>query len=201
MSDEAPPREELAMRDAIASWGRAKWPGVRVIHELVCDECRIDMAFVLPKDLIGVEIKSSRDTLARLDRQIRAFTRCLPEVWIAIAPKWQPKLKETQRRDGYRDAGWLIVDGGNVTEDRQPRRDELVIMQLLWWLWQAEAARIAQRTDVIPGRQPTRAPVHKIRPMLARLLTGNEILREVCAELRERPGFGYRSDRPICASQ
>jgi hypothetical protein len=34
-------------------------------------------------------------------------------------------------------------------------------------------------------------------PMLVRLLTGNEIMREVCTELRQRPAFGWKSDQPI----
>jgi hypothetical protein len=189
--------EERAMREAIAAWARARWPDVRIIHELVCDECRIDMAFVRANDLIGVEIKSSRDSLDRLDRQIGTFARRIPEVWIAVAPRWEKKLRARRSGEGYRRAGTLIVADGRVREARAAERDELVIMQMLDWLWQSEAARIAQRTEVIPGVTPTRAPLRKIRPMLARLLTGNEIIREVCTELRARPAFGMQSDRPV----
>jgi len=61
---------------------------------------------------------------------------------------------------------------------------------LLGVLYQDEAARIAQRTGVIPGTSPTRQPRERILPMLARLLTGNEIMREVCMEPRQRPALG-----------
>ena len=59
--------EELEIRAAVETWGRAKWPGSRVVHELVTGSCRIDMAFIQSDHIAGVEIKSSRDRLARLD--------------------------------------------------------------------------------------------------------------------------------------
>lgn len=56
------------MRRAIEAWGRERWPDARLVHELVvAQERRIDMAFIQPGNIVGIEIKSSRDTLDRLD--------------------------------------------------------------------------------------------------------------------------------------
>ena len=50
---------------------------------------RIDLVFVLERDLIGVEIKSGADTLARLAGQMKEYRRYLPELWVAAALKWK----------------------------------------------------------------------------------------------------------------
>jgi hypothetical protein len=191
--------EEARMRVAIADWGQRRWPGYRCIHEVPLSERRIDMVFVGAKDLVGIEIKSSRDRLDRLDGQIEEYSRWLPEVWIAVAAKWENHGSLQHGR-----CNLIIVDdsaqASGVVEHRQglrPYRDELVCSRMLGLLWREEAARIAQRTGVIPGTSPTKDPRHKILPMLARLLTGNEIMREVCAELRQRSAFGWQSDEPM----
>jgi len=192
-----PPRlhspQETRMRAAIAAWASRRWPGYRCLHEVPLSEHRIDMVFVGVKDIVGVEIKSSRDRLDRLETQIEEYRRWLPEIWVAVAPRWQ-------HHDGleFVRRNLIVVDdrrtkSATVVEDRpgrRPYRDELVCSRLLGVLYQDEAARIAQRTGVIPGTSPTREPRERILPMLARLLTGNEIMREVCAELRQRPAAG-----------
>ncbi len=60
------------------------------------------------------------------------------------------------------------------------------------------AAEIAERTGVIPGcMRSAQMTAPKIKKMLARLLTGNEILEQVCTELRSRPLVGVHSDPPL----
>jgi len=190
------------MRVAVAAWGQPRWPAYRCIHEVPLSEWRIDMVFVGVKDIAGVEIKSSRDRLDRLDVQIEEYRRWLPEIWVAVAPKWQDHDALHSRRnliviDDRREGATDVIE---YRPGRRPYRDELVCSRMLGLLWCEEAARIAQRTGVIPGTKPTKAPRHMILPMLARLLTGNEIMREVCTELRQRPAFDCRSDRPVEAS-
>jgi hypothetical protein len=191
--------EEARIRAAIASWGQRRWPGYRCIHEVALSERRIDMAFVGIKDIAGIEIKSSRDRLDRLEEQIEEYRRWLPEIWVAVATRWQHHEAVRSARGNL-----IVVDDRpgdscaaiELRPGRRPYRDELVCSRMLGLLWREEAARIAQRTGVIPGTSPTRDPRHKILPLLARLLTGNEIMREVCTELRQRPAFGRQSDRP-----
>lgn len=194
--------EELRMRAAVTAWGRARWPGCRVLHELVLGRRRIDLLFVEERDLHGIEIKSGADTLARLDGQLEEYQRYVPEVWVAAAPKW---LKDGSIPDIY--ANLISIDSTGAVRQHSPRdkakpaRDELVCSRLLELLWYSEACAIAVRTDVIPVRVQKQIKRGHVLKMLSRLLTGNEIIAEVCRCLRERPdGFvGHRSDSPMRA--
>lgn len=183
--------EELAMRGAIEAWGRARWPDARVFHELTIGMCRADLAFICPADLIVVEIKSSRDTLDRLDKQMRVFKEHVPEVWVALAPKWKDDSKKP-----------FIANEMFVTESaietvcswrRTPDRNGLCYNAMLHLLWAEEARAIAGRKSCLSNK---RQPLHSVVPELALHLTGKEILEEVCRELRGRY-TAYTADEPV----
>lgn len=180
--------EELAMRDKIDAWGRARWPDARVVHELVVTPNRIDMAFIRPTDLIGVEIKSSKDTLDRLEGQMHAFRLHIPEVWVAFAPKWSDHI-------GYQ-FNRIEVSDQAVNPTQWVSRDDLTTARMLSLLWAAEARNIAGRMKVSAS---LRTPLYKLLPELAAHMTGREIVREVCTELRARRAF-WRADPPISST-
>lgn len=198
--------EELAMRDLIEAWGRKRWPGARVVHELVVADCRIDMAFIGRDHLAGVEIKSSRDVMTRLDRQIEIFTNHMPEVWLAYAPRWVPAI-------GYgggnhrlpSGVGHLVVD--KVVDELIPysetskhayphpaRVDWMITVPMLNLLWRDEAFAVAQRTGAV--KVNSRSSLQAMKPALARALTGEQIVREVCRALRDRDAF-WKADQPM----
>lgn len=183
--------EELAMRDHVEAWGRARFSDARVFHELVIGECRLDIAFIRPKDLIGVEIKSSKDVLTRLEKQKRIFGQCLPEFWLAIAPKW----KDSPDKPYFRNE---IIVGENGVEPPlyggwQPFRNSGVYSAMLELLWADEARSIAARKGCLSGKN---TPRHAVIPELALRLTGAEILEEVCRELRGR-STKFKADAPV----
>lgn len=195
--------EELRMRAAVTAWGRARWPGCRVLHELVLGRRRIDLLFVEERDLHGIEIKSGVDTLSRLKGQLEEYQRYIPEIWVAAAPKW---IKDGHIPGVY--GNLLSIDSTDTVRQHSPRaanikdrpaRDELVCSRLLDLLWYSEACAIAVRTDVIPIRVQKQMKRGHVLKMLSRLLTGNEIIAEVCACLRARPEgmVGHRSDAPM----
>ncbi len=184
--------EEFAMREAIAAWGRKRWPGARLVHELVvAQECRVDMAFIGTDSITGIEIKSSRDTLDRLENQVRVFRAHLPSVIVAVAPKW---MTDGYFNHGFRLDGWVcctetqVIATGVIGE---PRRQ--VTAPMLDLLWASELRAIAARTRV--STDPRR-PGYRIIPDLARMLTGDEIVREVCRELRARDAFPKTAGHP-----
>lgn len=192
--------EEQEIRVAVEAWGRARFGDVRIIHELALGDRRIDMVFVGLADIVGVEIKGPRDSLSdgRLGEQLREFNFYLPEVWLAVAPRWI-KHRDVKRRQNL----LLPTETGiEVVKDKKdgkfrPERDEFFCSRLIELLWVDEAARIAQRTDVIPGVTLTREPVWKVKRLLARMLSGHEIVKQVCIELRARPLVGRGSDRAM----
>jgi hypothetical protein len=185
--------ETEQMCAVLTEWGRSRWRGCRVIRELVLGERRVDLAFVCERDVIGLEVKGPRDTLRRLKDQMNEYGRYFPEVWVAVAPRWK------EAEELHWSYNVLVVDNGMVSSDprrTKPVRDELVVSRMLELLWTSEAQAIAQRTGVIPG-VPTQQMARKAKPMLARLLTGNEILKNVCQELRARQLVGLGSDGPM----
>jgi len=188
------------MRDAVIPWMRERMGGdVRVLHELVLGARRADLVFVGERDIAAVEIKSGRDRLDRLRDQVREYSFYVPEVWIALAPKWIDA-----RSHRHYGINRLLVDAGATPQvvwlephASKPFRDELVCSRLLELLWASEALAIAQRTDVLPGPAYGQLRKDHVKKLLARLLTGNEIVAEVCRELRSRPLTGLGSDDPV----
>ena len=153
--------EEQEIRTAVEAWGRKRFGDVRVIHELALGERRIDLVFVCRDDIVGVEIKGPKDSLSdgRLPEQLREFNFYLPEVWLAVAPRWLKHADVKRRRNLLLPTG----DGIEIVKDKgdgkfRPERDEYFCSRLIELLWVEEAARIAQRTDVIPGVTPARRP-------------------------------------------
>jgi hypothetical protein len=183
--------EELDMRRAVEKWGRAKWPGSRVVHELVVEDCRVDVAFIQTDHIAAVEIKSSKDTLKRLDKQMRKFTTHIPEVWIAFAPIWHSAVElddwhntictTRERVDDDHSHIWCYVD-------------RVMTSPMLTLLWRDELAAIASRKRLSYSR---RSRMQDLAIMISRKLTGDEIVTEVCRELRGRDAFATGSDEPI----
>lgn len=182
--------EELAMRDGVAAWGRQRWPSARIVHELVVGERRIDMAFVAPTTLVGVEIKSAKDTLDRLSGQMDVFRRHIPEVWLALDPRWAAA-------DGTYAYNRLVVDGaGRLITDPggHVSRDPSITAAMLWLLWRDELLSVAEQHRLGYPRRPN---MRHLIEACARKLTGDQITAAVCGALRNRDAFARGTDAPI----
>lgn len=199
--------EEQAMREAIAIWARWRWGvDMRIIHEIALRDRRLDMLIVLPSDLIGIEVKGPRDRLGdgRLSAQLREFGFFVPEVWLIVDKKW---ADHDLVREAFFRANVAVVSGGTVTpagtvglDPKRVTRDEMCCSRLIELLWNAELIRAAKRAGLpiepLPGKY---LPMPQVRAMMARLMTGQEIMKAVCAELRERPLVGIASDDVVSA--
>lgn len=178
-------KSELEMRDAVVAWGRDRWPEARVCHELPVGRCRADLAFVSPRHVAVVELKSERDTLRRLPDQWREFRDHVPEVWLAVDPRWDDATRNYDPR--------VLTRSGRVGGYYAARRDVDLhfdwtrVPRLLNLLWRDELGAIAARH--FPARFRARAPRYQLVPGLARELTGTQIVAEVCRELRARRAF------------
>lgn len=201
--------EEQAMRAVIDPWARARWgDDPRTIHELQLGDRRIDMIWVYPGDIIGAEIKGPRDRLGdgRLIEQMEVFQRYIPEVWLFVHERWAAH-KEVNRA-GYSANVAIYREGGKIDipkallDRRKAKRDELCCSRLLERLWTTEVYTIAKRMmiphEYMPGHK---IPTGQVRGALARMLTGQEIVREVCAELRSRFLVGMGSDHAFDRGQ
>jgi hypothetical protein len=188
-------KAEQAMRVALIAWmAERRGTDVRVIHELALGNRRVDLAFVYASDIVGIEIKGPRDSIGdgRLDLQMREYNFYLPEVWLAVHPKWRDHPAVI-----YHSNLLVVFPDGTIINkriDQEPDRDELCCSRLIERLWDGEARAIARRLGLIQPQLLEVWPGSKVRAVLARLLCGQEIMRECCRELRARPLTGIGSD-------
>lgn len=196
--------EEQAIRVAVDAWARARWGAdLRAIHELSIGRRRIDAVFVSPTDVVGVEVKGPRDSLGdgRVLEQMAEFALYLPEVWLVVDSKWRAHkhvVTASYRWNVAMHEDGKIVVPKRLRYARDARRDDLCCSRLLELLWHSETYAIAQRTTVAYEAKPgLRFPAPKVKGMLARMLTGHEIVKEVCRELRSRPLVGMQSDEAM----
>jgi hypothetical protein len=199
---------ELAMRDAVERWGRARWPEARVVHEIVIDRgtVRADLAFVSPDHLVAVEIKSGFDDTSRLVHQAGMFRLAVPELWVCSA---------TNHIDDAELLAYLIPTLGIAAHPGQPRprhadlepekpfdlverraatRFEPVPRALLSLLWVAELTAEARRHLLLQGRG--KPPTHASLVKAMETLSPDQQIRAVCRQLRGRAAF-WRADPPI----
>ena len=82
---------EAEIRDAVVARLRERRPDARIIHEINVSTYgpnRIDVLAVSPSEIIAVEIKSAKDKLDRLPRQIESMKGCAHHVIAALHDKF-----------------------------------------------------------------------------------------------------------------
>lgn len=183
------PAEERIRLKAEAGLRRA-FPDARIVHELVVRQgsCHLDLAAITPTKLILVEVKSERDVLTRLERQLREARAVADGLLVVTALK---HLDAVRRSDM---AGWANACLEDEVADHLERRTARDVLRAttnaparLAMLWASELRVIAQS-----GSKAARTE-SIIRA--ADSLTGSEVRRAVCAALRARE-FA-RSDPPV----
>jgi hypothetical protein len=123
-------------------------------------QVRIDLA-VVNGQLHGYEIKSDRDTLERLDRQLEIYNQVLDLATLvvgerhlgaarALVPGWWGLLRVDEVTDGPR---FTVIRRGK----RNPRRHARTLVELLW---RDEALALLESRDAARGvRSKPRAAV------------------------------------------
>lgn len=167
-------------------------PGSRVVEEMgICaGGFRIDVA-VVNGALHGYEIKSDRDTLARLPHQAEAYGRVFDTVTVVAGAS---RLEEAMRMV---PAWWGVMvaahRGGAVTvrtlrpADRNPAPDPLSVAKLLW---RDEVVALLRECGA-PARL-LRAPRWELWPALVERLEPAELARRVRGVLEERTEWRKR---------
>ena len=93
---------EREIRDAVVARLRELVPSARIVHELNVagqGSNRIDVAAIRPDGIVGVEIKSEKDTLKRLEEQWTVFSRCCHYVIVAAHEKHFAEYRDERWRD------------------------------------------------------------------------------------------------------
>jgi hypothetical protein len=203
--------DELEIRSYVVSRLRTLMPSARIVHELnVAGQGtnRIDVAAVTPIAIVGVEIKSKKDTLKRLDEQLKAFRQCCHFVIVAAHEKHFAEWRSEHWRDDVPSESQLnhpLFFGerhrfgrhvwrypvpepilGQWRTDFDPHKDLLTqprAAHMLDMLWASELHAECHRHRVSCNSRSTRGDM--IRDMVW-LMTGKEICHAVCRQLRGR---------------
>jgi hypothetical protein len=200
---------EREIRDAVVARLRALRPEARIVHELNVDtgRNRIDVAAISSEELIAVEIKSERDKTNRLVEQAQAFAAVSHHLIVCAHEKhwskasWQrddlppselPALKKAsiagpgptlwrypEIEGGYREGEWREPRDRFSKRQWQPHATRFLDL-----LWRDELFRVCRRHRIPVDSRSSRLPMIGD---CAWLMTGREICRAVCAELRCRP--------------
>lgn len=165
-------------------------PDTIVVDELGLHHgsCRADIA-VINGRMIGYEIKSDKDDLTRLKRQIKLYDAVFDSIVVVIGPRRVSTISRRVPRH------WGIIvalseTGGDITFKTKrrcrcnPRIDPLSVARLLW---KSEALRLIERFDAtfnasrLPRNDLYEYLVANVRPILLR--------REVRSCLKRRSNW------------
>lgn len=212
--------EELEMRAIIVPELRKRFPAARIVHELPLrySTNRIDLAAITEREIVSVEIKSSKDVSDRLEAQLRAFLPISMHMIVALAPKWNEQLpalevkkpnytsytpqrtecQEIIERVGcHRIAIWTVDAAAGSWEET---RGSYVRN---FWPWHAKMLDMLHVAELVEVARQHRVSIAK-RPAhddivteCVALMSGREISTAVCAALRARKAFGADSDPPM----
>lgn len=218
--------DEERIRIKAEAMMRRRWPGARIIHELQLEQggVRIDMAAAGEDILAVAEIKSKKDVLKRMVRQLARSRAVASEVWLCVAPKHEAEIGKLRRyweaepglpRDHLEDRA-QVMSGVRVFVERDedpgaelfPDSHSLATAPILYdpralaeMLWAGEMRSALGRHfggAMLPGSNSglTRDAMKRL---LLEHMTGRELRRAVLEQLRNRPF--PRADAPASAQE
>lgn len=168
--------------------------GTVLIEELGigCGYVRIDLAVVTPDRWDGYEIKSEADSLARLARQVEAYSAVLDRANLVTHTK---HLKHATTR---LPEWWGIIavkPDGALEPIRQAGSNPGVTPRILIEsLWRTEAARVLEAWGA--SKSLLRKPKHHLFDALIEIVPVEELRRAVRTQLRTRPFWGREEGGP-----
>lgn len=205
---------EAEVRDAVVAHLRAARPGGRIIHEInisTYGTVRMDLICVSEAEIIAVEIKSAKDKLDRLPKQIAAMKGCAHYAIAALHEKHLVEQEANQwvaheHRDGKyylrlepdeaRGADEVWVYPQRVRAIHPDARERMAKWQLpqspfqvplpaaaLDLLWRDELYWLCGHLRVAANRNST---MLSMTTALRWLCNGGELTRGICAALRRR---------------
>lgn len=190
---------EREIRDAVAAYARAGIPNARIIHELIVGECRADLAAVTPDRVTLFEIKSQKDSLDRLPRQLEHFRAAAHAVILVAHLKWfdtkpyqngMPRLADTLNLKGAHETWCYPEPSRDVSPYGLYRwsfpRPTLIQPRARWLL------NLLLKRELIEEAHRHRVSVSSRDTCLTIIgsmnwaMTGRQIAEAACRQLRRR---------------
>ena len=159
---------------------------MRIMEEFVlCRKCRADAVMFAPeRGIIGFEIKSDRDSLERLEHQIRDYSRFCDYNYLVTGAKYIDKAAEILPE--FWGIYCITEDNGKltITLHREAALSPKVRLQnQLKFLWRAELIDIMKRHKI---RGYSSRNKSKIRRLLLDTMDKQELKQELFEMMMER---------------
>ena len=169
------------IREIIFTYFENRYEKLRIIEEKTIGKCRCDFLMLTPDTLFGCEIKSDRDTYARLGRQIKAYDRYFDLNYCIVGESHKKGV--FGKLPGH--WGVILVDRkGEVTVLREPTaRQRSLLKNQLSFLWRNELRNILRRNKLPRYTQKSK---RFIADRLMEKLDHQKLKLELCEELFER---------------
>jgi hypothetical protein len=199
-------RAELALRNALEAFCRARWPEARICHEMVMggQRVRADVVAIDPAHIAAFEVKGEYDDTTRLLHQVGMYQLCVPEVWMVVPVGRHADDARILRHllpsvgllvgSGQSKSNYYEFDGKDfgLVVEAEPVPRPVHTEMMLEMMWAGELVGMCDRLHVSRPKKPTR------KIMIANLLALPiaELQRECCTELRMRDAL-WRADKPM----
>jgi hypothetical protein len=196
---------ELALRNALETFCRERWPQARICHEMVMGEGRVraDVVAVDLAHIAAFEVKGEYDDTTRLLHQVGMYQLCVPEVWMVVPTGRHADDARILRHllpsigllvgTGQSAQNHYVFDGKDfgLAVEAEPAPRPVHIDMMLQMLWREELIGACDRLRVSRGKKDRRVD------MIANLkeLPAAELQEAVCFELRRRNAL-WRADPP-----
>lgn len=204
---------EAEIRTAVVAHLRQIRPEARIMHEINASQFgnRSDVLAVSRAEIIAVEIKSAKDKLDRLDKQVASMKGCAHHVVAVLHEKFYTEQVTNQWRSEYERDGqhYCLVPPDNRIlrgyrvwrypehpKDRWSPLNHTIQATLpstaLDMLWHRELLELCWRYSVCVPKRPN---MEVMTNALRWTLTGRDLTLGICAALRARNSI--EADPPI----
>lgn len=172
------------IREPLFDFLEEKYGKIRIIEEKQVGRSRADIVMVLPRSVVGIEIKSDADTYARLKRQVKDYDRYFDKNFVAVGSSHAMHIEE------YVPGWWGIItveeteNGIDFYLLREPKDNPAVDWnRKMGLLWRPELVHIQELNHMPKYKQKSKKFV--IDKILEKV--SKDILKEqISDELFER---------------
>lgn len=169
------------IREPLFEFLEEKYGKIRIIEEKNMGKSRADIVMVLPKAVVGIEIKSDADTYARLERQITDYERYFDFNYVVIGSKHATHIKEHVPDWWGVISVELIEDAVDFYVIREAEENKICDMKKkLSLLWRPELAHIQELNEMPKYKQRSKEfVIDKILDAVAPEILTEQISQEL----------------------
>ena len=169
------------IREPLFEFLEEKYGKIRIIEEKNMGKSRADIVMVLPKAVVGIEIKSDADTYARLERQITDYDRYFDFNYVVIGSKHAMHIKEHVPDWWGVISVELIEDAVDFYVIREAEENKICDMKKkLALLWRPELAHIQELNEMPKYKQRSKEfVIDKILDAVAPEILTEQISQEL----------------------